>query len=87
VSICVFFDALCVTLGHLGSYLSLCYSRLSAFRVGTYLSLFEVICIESISALYLSSVGLVELLLLVLHLSVSVVLRFVSTQAHPLFCW
>ena len=63
VSICVF-GALCVTLGHLGSYLShLCYLRLSGFPVGIYLCLLRWSALSCISALYLSSVGLVELLL------------------------
>jgi len=62
-------------------------AHLSFYRWGT-ICAFEVICIESIFALYLSFVGLVELLLLALHpIFVSVVLRFISTQAHPLFCW
>jgi hypothetical protein len=48
--------------------------------------LFEVICIESIFALYLSSVGLVELLLLALHPSEPDVLRSISTfWAHHSF--
>ena len=62
------------------------FAPIRAFIGGEPSVLFEVICIESIFALYLSSVGLVELLLLALHPSEPDVLRSISTfWAHHSF--